>query len=427
MVYKSKVCVFIFLFSLILCSTFLYAQELEQNNEELVTPENATLLNNGLLLLEDGTIVDAQTLLPIEEKDYEILETDEGVIFIQTLSWVEAEYALRYEVLLERQQDDGLWSLVDRYSTEQNKLELSIFAGTYRYKVFVYNFLDLLEAESDWFEFKVFKAIQPGVFDLSPDLLYLDEEQTGIFQFKGINALDETLFTIEIPGSPRRTVFGEIIEQNDDNYRIQFDMGKIDTGSYIFKAENPGGLTDTFGPLDVRFLKPYDFDVTVGYNVFITLPGDIPLYFNKNLYPFGSNLKITYIPLKRNFGQIGFELSTYWFLMKNTFDTYDVSTHVIPTTLNFVYQYPIVKKRFIFDSHVGVGTTFLADIQFEFSNGIESPSQTALGLTANAGIAFQLYVMNRLFFELSGDYLLTFLQGTTFHLVTPSLSVGWQF
>ncbi len=431
MVYKYKV-LLLSLCILVTVPLCIFSQdaiiESTENIESTISlPENAVLLDNGTVLLEDGTIVDAQTLLPIEERDYEIVETDEGVVFIQTLSWVASNDAFRYEVFLEKLGENGEWVQENVYSTETNAVEVSLFSGTYRYSILVYNFLDLPDTRSDWFEFNVFKAIQPTVAQFSPDLLYLDEVQTGVFSFKGSNALDETLFTLEIPGNSRRTIYGDIIEQSGENFRIQFDVGRIDTGNYVFKAENPGGLNDVIEPIVVKFLKPYDLNVSFGYNFFYSFPNDITPFFNKDNHPLGFNLKVTYIPLKRNFGQIGAEFSTQWFLLNNNFDTYTISTHVLPVSLNFVYQYPLIKKRLILDTHVGAGVTMFGDLKFTFDNGIQSPSENVLGLAANAGLSFQLYVLNRLYFELGADYIITFFDNAPLQLVTPSLSVGWQF
>ncbi len=417
-------------FVLLLFSSFIVAQELPPSLEAERTdlPPGAVLLENGTVVLGDGTIVDAITLQPLEKKDYAIQESDEGVIFIQTLSWEPSESAYRYEVIVEKQLDDDTWVVENTYEseTEVSSVEVSLLAGTYRYSVLVYNFLDLFESQSEWFEFTIFKAIQPTVEDLSPGIIYLDEEQSGIFNVKTVNALENTSFSLEIPGLPRRTMFGTVLEQNNENLRVQFDMNRIDVGDYLFKVENPGGLTDTIEPLVVKFLKPYDFNITFGYNMFYTVPGDITYYFDKDFYPIGFNLKATYIPQKRNWGQIGFELSTYWVLMQNIFDTYTVSTHVVPVTLNFVYQYPIIKKRLVLDTHVGAGTSFLLGTQFKFSSGVESPSENVMGLTASTGIALQYYILNRLYIELGADYLVTLYDDTLLHQVVPSLSAGWQ-
>ncbi len=428
--YKIRTIFILIAMCLFISTASLTAQDFVPTNNVLPElPENAIELDNGTVMLEDGTIVYRDTLLPLEEKDYAIQETDEGVIFIQTLSWPASENALRYEVVIEKQEDDGTWVSESTYETPEgiSEVEVSLFAGSYRYKVFVYNFLDLLEAESDWFEFDVFKAIQPHIADLTPGLIYLDEVQTGIFNFNGTDAFENTLFYLELPNEPSRTVFGEVIEQDDDNYRVQFDMRRIDVGEYSFNAENPGGLKSVIEPFSVRFLKPYDLDVTFGYNVLYTFSGDIPLYFGEEFYPFGLHAKVTYIPLKRNWGQIGAEFSAHWFFMTNSFDVYDVSSHVLPTTLNFVYQLPIIKKRLILDTHVGVGATFLLNTKFTFNSGVESPSEYTLGLAASGGLAIQYYILNRLYIELGTDYIATFYEGTFFHFVAPSISVGWQF
>ncbi len=392
---------------------------------------STTLVFSQEALNEDSDLNSPQTeaiVLEVEEdKDYYIQENEEGVIFIQTLSWQETEYALRYEVIIEQQLDNDSWEYVGTYNSDVNEVEVSLFSGTYRYKVLVYNFLDLLEAESPLFELEIFQAIQPSIDNLSPGLIYLDEEQSGIFSFDSENVLEDTVFYLEIPGNPERTTYGTVLEQNRNSSRIQFDIDEIDVGEYVFTAENPGGLFAKVDPFTVKFLKPYDLNVTAGYNFGYIIPGEVSSYFQDSILPFGAGLKVTYIPLKRNFGHIGLELGGHWFMMDSSFDVYKVSTHIIPANLSFVYQYPIIKKRIILDLSVGGGAVLFVQSRFVFENAVESDPLNVLGIGATAAASLQFYLSNRLFIEVGADYFVSFATNNVTQLVSPSLNIGWQF
>lgn len=375
------------------------------------------------VLQKDGEIIEVVE----EEKDYYMEETDEGIIFVQKLTWDESEYALRYNIIIEKQTESGVWEEVDTFSTDTNSLEVSLFAGTYRYKILVYNLLDRLELETEWFEFIILQAMQPIIEDFSPALIYLDEENTGLFRLEGENFLEDTIFTLELPNFPERTLIGTLVEIDDKRVEVQFDIDAIDVGNYTFITKNPGGLTGKIDPFVVNFLKPYDLNVTLGYTVAWTPPSDISKLFDTAFLPLGFSARITFIPVKKTFGSFGVELSVYGFRMQKEVDTYEVSANVLPFSLNFVYQLPIIKKRLVLDTHAGIGLTLFHDLKFDFGNDIVSPPQNVFGVTANVGASLQFYLLNRFYIEAGADYMFTVLMDAVFQMVTPSISVGWQF
>lgn len=406
-----------------------------------------------------------------EEKDYYIKETSEGLVFIQKLAWDEVAYGLRYDVVIEKQDESGQWEPFDTISTDVNILEVSLFAGKYRYKVLVYNILDMIEIELEWFELNVFLATQPQLESFFPKLIPPEETPTGLFTIVGDNLSRDTIFSLEIPGDHKRTLMG-VVKKDDKNgeVEVQFDIGAINTGNYTLIAKNPGGLTtkaevqfdiDAFGtgdyalaaqdhsdiaaqdhssiaskkhsdltdddPFMVKLFKPYDFNITVGYLATWTPPdGNISRHFDKSFFPLGFNVRFTYIPLKKKFGYFGVELAAYWVQMTKELYGYDLSTNIFPINLNFVYQLPIIKERLVLDTHIGVGLVIFHNLKFDFGSFI-SPSLDTIGLSANAGVALQIYIIKRLYAEVGVDYILAFPKNTMFHMVSPSVSVGWQF
>lgn len=439
---------------------------------------------------------DAFKALPAveEEKDYYIKETSEGFVFIQKLTWDEVAYGLSYDVVIEKQDESGLWESFDTISTDVNILEVSLFAGKYRYKVLVYNVLDMIEIELEWFEFDVFRATQPQLESFSPKLIPPEEIHTGLFTIVGDNLSRDTIFSLEIPGDHKRTLMG-IVKKDDKNgeVEVQFDINAINTNSYTLIAKNPGGLTakaevqfdiDAFGtgdyalaarddndiaakkhsdltddnpfmvklfkpytvaqdhsdiaakkhsdltgddPFMVNLFKPYDFNITAGYvATWIPPDGNISRHFDKSFFPLGFNVRFTYIPVKKRFGYFGVELAAYWIQMTKELSDHTISTNIFPLNLNFVYQLPLIKGRLVLDTHIGLGVTFFHNLEFKIGN-FTSPRLDTIGLSANAGIALQIYIIKGLYVEVGADYILAFPKNTMFHMVLPSASVGWQF
>jgi hypothetical protein len=70
------------------------------------------------------------------------------------LTWTGDEYALRYEIVVERE-SDGRYTELHTEFTEASFLELSLIPGIYRYRVRPY---DLLNHPSEWIEWKIFEV-----------------------------------------------------------------------------------------------------------------------------------------------------------------------------------------------------------------------------------------------------------------------------
>ncbi len=433
MAYKIFLRYSMLLILLFFCFTTMYAQ----NNQE-----NQARDASGNIIQESQ-----------EPTDYQVVETNRGVMFIQTLTWDSGGNAYKYGLVMQRLSNAGSWQYFNvansvtpgentnaqaeqwvnegvtynGLTTTTNSIQVSLSAGTYRYRVHVFNFLDRVESESEWFQVEVFRAIQPRAFSFTPGTLYLDEVQTGLFDFNISNVTERSTLILRIPGSPSRTAYGTIANRSGNRGQIQFNMNHLDVGVYEFVVENPGGLTSVVEPITIKFLKPYDFNVSGGYSLMYIIPSDLTNYFENELAPLGANIRVTYIPLKRNFGNIGFELTAYAFLYGADFTSYDISTNIIPATLNFVYQYPLIKKRLILDTHVGGGITYFNNLTFLFSSSVESPSLHALSYTGSAGVSFQVYLSTRLFLEVGTDYTISPLNDFFFQTITPYLNIAYQF
>jgi hypothetical protein len=74
--------------------------------------------------------------------------------FIQRLTWVGDEYATRYEVIIEKE-EDGKFKRVLQEFTTAFYIEVSLSHGKYRYQVIPYDFFNLPVPVKEWMNFEV--------------------------------------------------------------------------------------------------------------------------------------------------------------------------------------------------------------------------------------------------------------------------------
>jgi len=77
--------------------------------------------------------------------------------YIQRLTWVGDEHAFRYEVIIERYEEED-YSRFFQAFTENEFIEVSLPAGNYRYQVIPHDFFGTPIPVIDWVEFEVLRA-----------------------------------------------------------------------------------------------------------------------------------------------------------------------------------------------------------------------------------------------------------------------------
>jgi len=115
--------------------------------------------------------------------------------FVQRLSWTVDEYALRYEVIIEKEQG-GRYSRALQEFTEANFIEVSLSPGKYRFQVIPHDFLDEPITVTEWVAFEV----RPGD----------DQLTAGEHEMIMVNPGDETSrkeITLIVPEAGKETGF----------------------------------------------------------------------------------------------------------------------------------------------------------------------------------------------------------------------------
>lgn len=424
MVYKNgRPSLKIFPFFITLCIfivPFAFAQE---DTVDAVTNELAPILQEEQVS-EDG------------ERDFFYEETSDGIVFVQRLLWDEVPYALRYDVVIEKQIEIGeqteavQWQLVNTINTKINMVEVSLLAGIYRYKVVVYNLFDMPELESKWFEINIIRAMKPKINSIFPEFVYLDEENTGIFRIRGKNISENAIYTLEISRFPEYTLTGFLVEKDNQNewVDVQFNINASKVGEYILVIKNPSGFSSEKGYVVIETSKPRVVSATFGYVTGMMIPNDdIFTYFDTPFMPVGASAQISYLSPIRRSVFFGFELSVFWLRIAGEKDGVETSFDAVPVNVNFVCQVPLVKDLLFLDANVGFGMGFVHNMRFVRSDGTKSPSENGAGISMNAGVALQLYLYKNFYAEAKFNYILMMPDAVNFQMITRSISFGWRF
>jgi len=170
------------------------------------------------------------------------IETEGGEAhFIQRLVWTGGEYALRYEVVIEREVN-GRNTAHLRESTEMSFIEVSLPPGNYRFQVISYDILGRPDEVSEWKYIEVRPAIQPEISDVLLALVSGDSYETSgyVLNIFGDNFTPDSEFIIL--NSDGSQILPEVLVSGTDWASLFVESGKFTPGEYDLVVINPGGL-----------------------------------------------------------------------------------------------------------------------------------------------------------------------------------------
>jgi hypothetical protein len=376
--------------------------------------------------VEDSTV--QGSTIQVNEEAYYILRTGDGEQkIIQRLSWPDDENAYRYEVIIERQEDQksGEFAELHREFTQKSLMEVSLGPGNYRYRVRIYNLFDQPEYTTNWGFFTIIAALQPVLQSFSPEKLFFDDiaawelDLDGEDFMEGISVylepLDGSLEPIPaIQCSPRR--FGRGI-------RAVFNRESIPRGSYRVIVKNPGGLEDSREPLKIRLSKP-QLSLSVAYSPLMFLHGYMLDLFDKPSFV-GATLRAELEFFKKPWGILGVEESLSWNYFVTQKNNMDISAHIgsLETSLFFRKRWSSIALTVY--AGTGLGSIFLLEFDYDV---VKSEAYTNLAPLLDLGLACQWYVTRRLYADLGIKYIwLITRESPQPGYIRPSLGAGWRF
>ena len=371
-----------------------------------------------------------------DKKKYFLKETDKGVTLVQRLSWESLDDILGFEFDLEQQdRKTKIWRVIDKRTVKTTDADVSLPPGDYRFRVRVINLLGQKEDASAYRNFAIRIAYQPEVTTVSPHVINFDELEEQTLTITGKNFHEETSFTLtnDFSGS---VLHGTIVELKDNGTHavVAFEFMKANPGTYTFAAVDPSDLSAEKEDIVFRFQKPIDIFISADYffNGFI---GNRILakedYFNTNIAPLAGGIRLTVVPIKRFYGNFGFNFTGSGTYLKNKVNGYTLSAGMLFAQLNAAYFLPIIKHRLVFDAHTGFGTMFLVNTQFAYNTTEKLTSDKAWywGVTFNIGTALYVYVYKKLYVEINVDHVIPIRRGNGFpkYIIQPQLGIGWEF
>jgi len=165
--------------------------------------------------------------------------------FIQRLAWSGGEYALRYEVVIEKE-EGGSWQRQLREFTTALFIDVSLPPGKYRFRIIPHDILDRPGGESQWMPVEVRLALKPELYGTSQELIYDDNNMILTLDINGNNlAPDAEIFLQDSYGT--HIVPDKIEFRNSGNVQLFFDSRRLSPGEYRIVIRNPGGLESGMG------------------------------------------------------------------------------------------------------------------------------------------------------------------------------------
>ncbi len=160
----------------------------------------------------------------------------------QTLKWQADKNAMEYKVEVQNI-DTGAKS---SYKTSENFITVKLFAGHYKYRVFVYDFLSRESSVSEWRSFDVIKALAPKVTkseNAKNDVTTVKSGSKVKVPLEVTN-IDKEAKVELINTETRKSIEGTLQTKNSDGQLVvaSASFPQVEEGTWKVRVTNPGGL-----------------------------------------------------------------------------------------------------------------------------------------------------------------------------------------
>ncbi|MDR0502726.1 MAG: hypothetical protein LBH16_05330 [Treponema sp.] len=385
-----------------------------------------------LLLLFPAFLLHAQNTNPAgaessPENDGFFIDTS-GIMprFFQRLIWAGDEYALHYEVTIQRQSvAGGEYLEFGDETTKEKFLSVSLPPGKYRYCVTPVDLLGNRGDSSAWRQFEILTAFQPSIEKFYPPAFLLDRNIDRKIDLTGNNLLKESDIFLRSGNSHLFPLEIRIL----DNRRaiLTFDDKTLVTGDYEIYIKNPGGLETSMTGFSVKYKKPLDLFIKSFWAPSIPIYGQMHEIFGGKFYPAGAGISFEAVSSKRAAFNGGFEFTFSGYsinsLLSFSPDYYDDIDALFSGALNgaswlsgsfnFLFQKQFLNKQMALTLRIGGGL------------GIMNLSAEML-LSFSSGLSYLLRLYDIFYLDLGADFTQYFGSENS-GIIHPRLAVGWLF
>jgi hypothetical protein len=174
---------------------------------------------------------------------------------VQRLSWIGDEYVLRYEVVIERE-EDGRFLEQHRQFTNASFIEVSLSPGNYRFRVIPYDFLNRAARDSGWVNFEVRPILMPEIISISPAYLYLDENAVHRLTVSGRNIAPNAEIELRRQDGIAIIPYYKYILPDGNTAWLYLDNDQLLIGTYQVFIRNPGNMETRGGTIIITHPEP---------------------------------------------------------------------------------------------------------------------------------------------------------------------------
>jgi len=307
--------------------------------------------------------------------------------YVHELVWIGDEYALKYEVVIERN-EGGAYRAYMREFTESPKLQISVPPGNYRYRVIPYDYLEQSGEASKWINIDIKPVpIVPVEVLTTEDGGYVLHSSDNKPLIPGVNEL--------------------VIKKPDE----------LETQNGVFVVDKQAAVTS-------ESEKPINFYFSAAWAPLFPIYGGLEQIFGNEFYGGGAALRFGAFYNKIKWFNPGLELSTSWYVIKKIQDNDDIVIQAGVTCFNFVLQKWTDNRKMAFTLRLGGGLAFHVG---RISNSDRYSPMGSLVPQINLEASFIWLAMKQLYLE-TGLGCILFLSDTDFSsCLRPWLGLGWKF
>jgi len=301
------------------------------------------------------------------------------------LAWTEDEYALHYEVIIEREEDGGVYRRISREITNDFFIQLTLPPGKYRCHVIPYDFLEKPGTASQWLNFEVQAYVEPIK---EPDVTEPEPPEPAEL------VEEEEAETVE-----------EVKKESTDNLPEPIMLHIIARNDLVVSSGNDK-IFNVY--LNAEWMP-----------VFPVYHGEQNDFMGSNYTFYGAAVRFGMVYLDMNYINPGLELTGSWY----AFDTKnnkneDELQHAATAAVNMVIRKQLPVEIMAFTFRLGTGFSFLP--------GSAKPINLGQSVFANAGVSFLVNATKHLYFETGLDYV-HLLGNEPAGCLRPWLGIGFVF
>jgi hypothetical protein len=334
--------------------------------------------------------------------------------FYQRLHWIGDENALRYEIIVEKE-EDGVYVKAQQLNTTEYSIIVSLTPGKYRYRVIPYDYLDHPAPGIEWIEFEVIPAFRPEVDTYTQEFNYRLTRERIVINLLGRNLHQKAEIILKEEDG---TVFSPNridIAQDGSSIRLVFNNAYLLKPNFFVEIINPGGLYTKIGvqiSIYAPLPQPFDIYLNAAMMPMISLFGTGNWIQENDIALPGAALRagVIYNPDNTPFG-IGIDVCGSFFVID--------LTQLILIDINAMTQVNNQRENMALKFRAGFG----------FSNIINENDKNSKWqkLHFNFGASCLWVLWQQMYLEAGIDCVSWSKDGIYTGILRPSVGLGWRF